>query len=74
MIKQYIATSSYASKDKRYTAALLHGPYFESAIILDDGCKSNHHTHEAATNCAMRLAVRGGYTSVARLEDSVLAE
>ncbi len=47
-------------REWRYTAAWLHGPSWEQAVILDGVCEHRHLTHEAAANCARRLAKLDG--------------
>ena len=59
-VEVYKPTRDTYYREWRYTAALLHGPWFEDCIVLNHACKGNHHTHEAAVRCAIRIAKREG--------------
>jgi hypothetical protein len=59
-VEVYRPTRDRYDREWRYTAALMHGPYFESYIVLTHACRQNHRTHEAAMRCAMRIAKREG--------------
>ncbi len=52
----YYPQDGYPRWQYRYTAAWMHDPYWEGKTILDDRCRGRHRTHEAAVNCARRLA------------------